>query len=98
MDKIVIVSTNNNPDYIFFSKYIRHAWNKIGWKLACCITHDVDEKNIYADYIIRLPEINGLRKETIAQGGRLYAANYLPEALLMTSDIDLLSLSDYCPI
>ena len=38
----------------------------------------------------------GLRNETIAQGGRLYAANYLPQdSLIMTCDMDLIPLSDY---
>ncbi len=95
-EKIVVVSTNNNPDYYFYSPYIKKAWNTYGWKVAVMITHDVNEFNIEADYIIRLPEIPELRDATIAQAGRLYATNYLPkDALIMTSDMDLLPLQDY---
>lgn len=96
MEKIVVVSTNNNPDYYFYSPYILKAWNSYGWKVAVVITHDVDPANVVGDYIIQLPDITGLRTETQAQGGRLYAANYLPvDSLVMTSDMDLLPLSDY---
>jgi len=100
MKKIVVVSSNNNPDYLFFLPYITKAWNKLGWKVACLITHDVNTNEIEFtsgdNYLIQLPDIKGLRLETVAQASRLYAANYLPkDALLMTSDIDLLPLSDY---
>ena len=96
MERIVIVSTNNNPDYYCYSPYIKKAWNNFGWKVAVMYTADVDAGNVLADYYIRLPEVDGLRKETIAQVGRLYAANYFSdERILMTSDMDLLPLRDY---
>ena len=96
MKKIVVVSTNNNPDYYFFCPYIKKALAKDGWELAVLCTQDVDTKNIEADYVIQLPNIEGLRDATIAQASRLYAANYLPkDALIMTSDMDLIPLSDY---
>ena len=100
MQKIVVVSTNNNPDYMFYAPYVEYAWNKLGWTLAICITHDVNSRDIKTQnpdtYFIRLPDVEGIREQTIAQGGRLYAANYLPEdCLIMTSDMDLIPLSDY---
>lgn len=96
MEKVVVVSSNANPDYLFYSPYIKKAWNTLGWKVAVLYTHDVDAKDVEGDYLIRLPDIPSLRKETIAQAGRLYAANYFSEErLLMTSDMDLLPLTDY---
>lgn len=100
MKKYVVVSTNNNPDYYFYLPYIERAWNSYGWDVCCMITDDVNIDNLrYSNpktVIIRLPNIEGLRTESIAQAGRLYAANYFDEnVLLMTSDIDLLPLSDY---
>ena len=96
IERVVVVSTNNSVDYYGYSKYIKHAWNTLGWKVAVMVTHDVDTKDIEGDYIIRLPLIESLRTESIAQAGRLYAANYFKEErLLMTSDMDLLPLSDY---
>jgi hypothetical protein len=98
MEKIVVVSTNNCEDYYFYSPYIKKAWNSLGWKVCCMITHDVDPMVIDADYICVFPKVEGIRLETIAQSSRLYAAHFFtgsPDALLMTSDMDLLPLSDY---
>lgn len=103
MRKIVVVSTNNNPDYMFYAKYAEHAWNKLGWTLAICISDDVVSREINTTsdttMFLRLPETHklpGIRTATIAQAGRLYAANYLaPEDLIMTCDMDLIPLSDY---
>ena len=100
MKKIVVLSTNNNPDYIFYAQYAEKAWNKFGWDVAICITSDVKSIDLKlssaSTYILRMPDIEGIRKETIAQGGRLYAANLLPhDAMLMTCDMDLIPLSDY---
>lgn len=96
MERIVIVSTNNNPDYYFYSPYIYKAWHNYGWKVCTMITSDVDPSVIKSDYIFKMPSFDGIRQETVAQASRLYAANYLPyDALIMTSDMDLLPLSDY---
>jgi hypothetical protein len=94
MEKIVVVSSNNNPDYFFYAKYQKHAWNKFGWKLCIMTTPDVNEI-LPCDYQIILPNID-IRTETLAQAGRLYAANQLPaDAIIMTCDMDLIPLSDY---
>ena len=95
MEKIIIVSTNANPDYYFYLPYIKKAWNKYGWKVCCMVTDDVTEK-IEADYVITVPKMEGIRQETIAQASRLYASGFFPDdAYLMISDMDLLPLSDY---
>ena len=85
---------------MFYAPYQEAAWNKLGWQLCIMITHDVDPKDLNIEnpetIIISLPEIDGLKTGTIAQAGRLYAANVLPEdAIIMTCDMDLLPLSDY---
>lgn len=103
LDRYVVVSSNNNPDYLFFAPFIERAWNKLGWKLCIMVTHDVDVKllknrlNNDSTIIYQVPEIEVLRTETVAQASRLYAANILPLAsLIMTSDMDLLPLKkDY---
>lgn len=101
MKKYVVVSTNNNPDYYHYLPYIEKAWNTYGWTVACMVTHDTYlsklRYNNPSTIIIQLPRLEMLRTETIAQGGRLLAANYLSHNdLIMTSDIDMLPLSDYC--
>ena len=100
MRKIVVVSSNNNPDYLFYLPYVEKAWAKFGWELCVMITHDVNAKyldtRLSTTMIVQLPQIRELRTETVAQAGRLYAANYLPmDAMIMTSDMDLIPLQDY---
>jgi hypothetical protein len=96
MRKIIVVSSNNNPNYYFYSPYIKKSWNYLGWEVCTVVTNDVDPSVIETDHLIILPELEGLRLETQAQAGRLYAANHLPEdAYIMTSDMDLIPLSNY---
>ena len=106
-NKTVVLSTTNNADYKFYIPYQEKAWNNLGWKVCIIITNDVDIStlnlpiktngiNKLETTIITLPDIPELRKETIAQAGRLYAANYFPDdMLLMTCDMDLIPLADY---
>lgn len=100
MKKYIVVSTNNSADYYFYAPYMEKAWNKLGWDLCVMITHDVDPLDLKLSnpntIVVQVPHIEGLRIETVAQVSRLYAANYLPhDALIMTSDMDLLPLTDY---
>ena len=100
MKRYVVVSSNNNPDYLFCLPYVEKAWASYGWDLCVMVTHDVDidliDKRLESTLIVQLPFIEGLRDATVAQAGRLYAANYLPmDALIMTSDMDLIPLQDY---
>jgi hypothetical protein len=101
MDRIVVISTNNNPDYFFYAPYMEKAWNSFGWRLAIVVTHDVSIEDLKLNpkgntIVIKLPNIDGIRLETQAQAGRLYACNHLPEnCIVMTSDMDLLPLSNY---
>lgn len=98
MEKFIVVSTTDNPDYYSYAPFIEKAWSKYGWTLCVMVTHGMDIKKLQLkdSFIIELPIMEGLRDATIAQAGRLYAANYLPkDSLIMTSDMDLLPLSDY---
>lgn len=100
MKKIVIISTNDNADYYCYAPYMERAWNNLGWEVAVMITNDVDAMELRLQnpetYICELPAVEGIRQETIAQVGRLYAYKYLDsEALIMTCDMDLLPLSNY---
>ena|SRR3990167_4755205 len=100
MKKIVILSTNSNPDYYLYAPYQERAWNRLGWEVAIMVTPDFDPLEMKLQnpdtYICQLPMIEGVRSETIAQAGRLYAHKYLdPEAMLMTCDMDLIPLSNY---
>lgn len=100
MKKYIVVSTSNNSDYFFYAPFIEKAWNSYGWDLCVMITSGVDVADLKLknpnSVVVRMADIPGLREQTIAQASRLYAANFLPEdALIMTSDMDLLPLSNY---
>lgn len=100
MKKYIVISSNSNPDYYFYAKYQEKAWNKLGWNICVMVTDDVNPLDLELSnpdsVIIHLPQIPGLRRETVAQASRLYAANYLPlDSLIMTCDMDLIPLSDY---
>lgn len=100
MRKIVVVSSDNNPDYLFYAPYQEQAWNKLGWTFCVMITHDVNPMDLRLknpeSIIIRLPELPELRPQSVAQAGRLYAANWLrDDDLIMTCDMDLIPLRDY---
>lgn len=80
--KYVIVSCNANSDYEFYLPLVKWAWKKLGWEV-----------------IVMWPfPAWPYREETITQCIRLYAA-LLPQIkdddLLMTSDADMIPLSDY---
>lgn len=100
MNKTVVVSTTNNPDYYFYAPFVEKAWNALGWNLLVLITEDVNEPDLKISnpetIVLKLPSIKDIKDATIAQAGRLYAANCLPDGtLLMTSDMDLIPLTDY---
>lgn len=80
MNKYIVISSNQNPDYEFYVPIAKWAWKQFGWETIC----------------LRPFALNGFREETITQCIRLYAANYLKgNPLLMTSDADMIPLSDY---
>lgn len=93
-NRTVILSTNDNPSYFNYIPYVRKAWNLFGWKTL--IFH-LGEKEIIDDDLntsIQIERIDGIKDETIIQTIRLFG-HYYTEGLLMTSDMDMLPMSDY---
>lgn len=88
MKRYVIISSNNNPDYDFYVPIVKWSWHQLGWG------------------VINLQpfELKPYSEVTITQCMRLYAAmlKELPNGqviekddILMTSDADMIPLSDY---
>jgi len=98
MNKYVVISTNDNPDYYQYVPYVIRAWNKLGWKVITFLRGDktklqklIDGENIFY-------YLNGkskYRDETLVQCSRLFAACLIENGLLMTSDGDMMPCSDY---
>ncbi len=80
--KFVIISSNGAPEYEWYLPIVKWAWNQIGWEVVCLRPFKSD---VYLE-------------ATITQCIRLYAAcleMFEPDDMLMTSDADMIPLSDY---
>ncbi len=83
MKKYVIVSSNGNVDYEWYIDLVEWAWKRLGWETI----------------VMRPFQLDNYREITITQCIRLYAASDLvkfqDDDILMTSDADMIPLSDY---
>jgi hypothetical protein len=101
MNRTVVISSDNNPDYLFFLPIVSWAWRKLGWEVITVSPKinsqicDLVCANI-DNYALFFDPINEYRIETQVQCMRLYVANWVHESYyLMTTDADMLPLSDY---
>lgn len=106
MIKHVILSVNDNIDYLYFVPLTTWAWRCIGWNPIVCYYGDMERQDSFSDELINLvwrgnyrycygiKNIEGYRSDTVAQISRLYAACRY-KGYLMTGDIDMIPLSDY---
>jgi hypothetical protein len=107
MKKYIVLSVNDNPDYLFYTPITCWAWRKLGWepivfyKANPSILSERHPKSIELLVLAReefrmigLGDIDGYRDDTITQISRLYGA-CVADGYLMTGDIDMIPLSDY---
>jgi hypothetical protein len=88
--KYVVISTNEVPKYRFYQPLVEWAWRKLDWGV---ITFNVGIECGDNRWPV---ECSGYKSETVAQVSRLYGACVTkPGDYLMTSDVDMLPLSDY---
>ena len=97
MNKYVVISTNDNPDYYQYIPFVCKAWNNLGWKVICFTR----ERNINLDhlqdgynYFFQLIGESKYRDETLVQVSRLFGA-YCFDGLIMTADGYMMPCSDY---
>lgn len=108
MKKYIVLSVNDNQDYLYFLPLTVWAWRQFGWEsivlyqssnpkpeftnLEYHVMYTFDWKNQMFDVY----EIEGYRSDTITQISRLYGSLTQDKpAYIMTGDIDLIPLSDY---
>jgi len=92
--KTVVLSTNDNINYLEYLPYVQKAWNKLGWNTA---TFYLGKQNIESDpknKIIKIEKPKGFKEATIVQVYRLLAHNFI-DGFIMTSDVDMMPLSNY---
>ena len=100
MKKYVILSTNWNPDYLYYTPLVVLAWRKFGWTPVVFYEGELTEAAKFTFQIAGITPIflqpqDGYRSDTITQVSRLYGACVVESGYLMTSDIDMIPLSDY---
>jgi len=100
MQRIVVLSTDNNPDYFFYLPIVSYYWKKFGWDVVAFITTDMIVDEYFAQNIQfhPIPQIEGVRPGTCAQTVRHFVADVLPrDAYWMVQDIDLIPLNPWNP-
>lgn len=108
MKKYIVLSVNDNPDYLFHVPLVCWAWEQFGWWPVVMYAGEITPLADYVfrfsfeeydgTFVYRIDNVNGYKSETIAQMSRLYASNFYwmdQESYLLTGDIDMLPLSDY---
>lgn len=102
MERTVILSSNNNPDYLNYLPYVIKAWNMLGWDTFTYLTdgaavpdvrHNPDFLNTFN--ILHARGYDLPRKEMESQVIRLFAGHDVKEGLIMTGDVDMIPLADY---
>lgn len=103
MKKTVVLSTNDNPDYLNYLPYTIAAWNKLGWSTFTFLIDgasvpdvgtDTDEiKNSFC--VSHGMDVESLKKETVSQVIRLFAGHFVNDGIVMTGDVDLIPMANY---
>lgn len=106
MKKIIVLSVDENPKYLFTLPLVVWSWMKIGWSplilmnlkpsvLDFLVGRTISEFKGETKGVI-IENIPGYRPETIAQVSRLYAAAFTGEdTYVMTGDADMMALASY---
>lgn len=99
MKKTISLGVNDNPKYLYYIPLVVWAWKKLGWDVTIffCGKMEVAERFIpdIKSYDIKECLIyDPYKSATISQVSRLYAACFT-DGMIMTSDSDMLPLSDY---
>lgn len=103
MKKYIVLSVNDNVDYLYYVPLTAWAWRHFGWEpilfyqggnsdVINLVTHNIP--NLTWRQIIKH---DGYRSDTVTQIARLYAgciADEMP-AYYMIGDVDMIPLSDY---
>lgn len=99
MKKYIVLSVNENPDYLFHVPLTVWAWKRLGWEPIVFFygkrnTVPVETDFPFEYYVAEIESMPDYQSETITQISRLYGS-CLVDGYIMTGDIDMLPLSDY---
>lgn len=105
MGKFAIISVDDNLDYYSLLPLTCYSLNKLGYRPVIVWLASKELLSIMNDYIdadilfheVKYGPIEGVRKSTLAQLGRLFAhewERFKPDDILLTSDSDMVIASD----
>lgn len=104
MDKYVVLSVNDNPDYLHYAPLTVWCWAQFGYKTKLFYLGKNNDREKFvlnfceemgAEIFIVNP-IEGYRDDTVIQCARLMCGYHAKQDdILMTGDIDMIPLSDY---
>lgn len=96
LNRTVILSTNDNPDYLNYLPYTQKAWELLGWKTLTFYFGETPPESTDIHRIVDITNrMSKYKVETQVQVMRLLAAHYVDEGLIMTGDVDMIPLTDY---
>jgi hypothetical protein len=94
MKKTVILSTNDNPDYLGYLPYVQEAWNKLGWNTLTFYLGGEELLTSDQNLIIRISPNTKYKDATMVQVARLFG-HLFTDGLIMTSDVDMMPMRNY---
>jgi len=95
-ERTVVLSTNDNPDYMKYLRYCQIAWNRLGWKtLTFYHGNNPPGSTDWNEIIDITNRSSSYRVETVVQCMRLFGGRYIQRGIVMTGDVDMLPMMNY---
>lgn len=102
MKKYIILSVNDNVDYLYYFPLTVWAWRRLGWEPVTFFNGDINKVLEIllnsgvtdVNHLKQVASLEGYRSDTITQVSRLYGTCVV-DGYIMTGDIDMIPLSDY---
>jgi hypothetical protein len=95
-ERTVVLSTNDNPDYLKYLRYCQIAWNRLGWKTLTFFHGDNPPGSTAWNEIVDVTNRQSTyRVETVVQCMRLFGGRYIQHGIIMTGDVDMIPMKNY---
>lgn len=106
MKRYVVLGVNENPKYLYWVPLVTWAWRRLDWDVILFYSGlQFDQRAVLSIQKTAQIEkstwgvrsINGYKSDTLSQVSRLYGSLIVgkPNSIVMTSDVDMLPLSNY---
>ncbi len=92
--RTVILSSNDNGDYLNYLPYTQKAWNLLGWNTLTFYLGDKEIESTEENKVVKIFPSSLYRNETMVQVHRLLASKFV-KGLIMTGDVDMIPLANY---